>query len=345
MNALYEKENLSMLNLIKILILVSIVSNSVIAKEPDADDNLNKINQLTKDSFGVSIHALMYLSEVSQTSYLRLEYLEESQKLKYIIELESNGYVKMHKVKGLPDGTQKNEVFINIIPLFKGFDLIYSLQNMNKLKNKSLEEKLIEFKKINITKSFAELQLELEQHLKTIAQHNNEQEELISKAEQQLKDIDKKESKLTKETEETLDSNNDGVQDIFYEINDSGYIYLFDRNFDGKKDESWKYDLKDRLISGASDNNFDGVFETKFIIENGMIIKELIDSDQNGNIDTVTFYKSGISVYSEKYYPVSEAKNLAKIGKVTYEFGEISEPEVFTNTTVTEIEFQNERLK
>ncbi len=344
MNGLYEKENLSMFNLVKILILLCIVSSNLSSAELDVQKKLEEINQLSKDSFGISVNALMYLSEITQTSYLPFDFLEKNQKLKYILELDLNGYVKMHKVQGLPDGTQNNMEFVNIIPLLKGFDMIYKLQNMNHENSKNKQARIDEIKPISTIKPLTVLKYEAEQQLKTIEQQNKQQQQLLAKANQQLKHIENEKADLLEEEKKRLDVNNDGKQDTFYEISDTGYLYIIDRNFDGKKDECWEYDLDDRLISGVADNNFDGEYETKFIIKSGTILKQLIDTNQNGSFDVFIYYESGIAVLSEKFYPASTTETLAKIGKVTHGFGSISEKETFKTTTLTEVEFQNNRL-
>ena len=65
------------------------------------------------------------------------------------------------------------------------------------------------------------------------------------------------------EDEFIMDLNSDGTKDVFYEFDDSGYFELVDRNFDGRVDESIRYDKDNIILSSKIDEDFDGYLETK----------------------------------------------------------------------------------
>ena len=181
--------------------------------------------------------------------------------------------------------------------------------------------------------------------LKKIEQRNKDNDQQMETLKQQLKAIEKDADGIAAEEAERNDLNNDGAQDVFFEDEGDGYFVLTDRNFDGKIDDRWKYNLDDTVHSGKSDNNFDGVFETRYLMHNGFTHKELIDSDNNGIYDIYSKYESGVWRYSEKYYGTSKAGERARIGRVEMDLSKISGDEVFTETKISENEFQNERLK
>lgn len=106
---------------------------------------------------------------------------------------------------------------------------------------------------------------------------------------------------------EIIDLNGDGVEDVFIEYDDSGYYQLTDRNFDGRIDESSRYTLDHYVVSGSSDDNFDGIFETTIEYEHSLVTRVLVDTNNNQLIDLVHFYKDGLIVSSEKY--ISENSN------------------------------------
>lgn len=139
---------------------------------------------------------------------------------------------------------------------------------------------------------------------------------------------------------EKIDRNGDGQPDLFIEV-EGGFIYeLYDRDFDGKVDESWKYNSSDELISGKVDENLDGIMETLYLSKDHSIDKVYSDTNGNGIFDVYTKLDRGVMIYSEKYYGSNE---IPKIGKVYYEFGYPKNPEVFTETDISELDFQEAR--
>jgi len=92
----------------------------------DTQDIEGKVAELNAQSIrllGVSLNAVRYLVGASSDSYLLLSYLERSGEIGYVRELEAKGYVKVQIVQALPDGTQKNEKFLRVIPVGEGAEL------------------------------------------------------------------------------------------------------------------------------------------------------------------------------------------------------------------------------
>jgi len=137
-----------------------------------------------------------------------------------------------------------------------------------------------------------------------------------------------------------LDRNKDGKHDFFIESDDDFVFELIDRNFDGKVDESWKYDDNDNLVSGKVDEDLDGILETQYIQKNYSFDKVLSDTNKNGIFDVYTKLNYGVMVYSEKYY-FSNGK--AQIVKINYLYGYPSGPEKIVETTISEKEFEAAR--
>ncbi|MCO4775593.1 MAG: hypothetical protein KC446_06170 [Flavobacteriales bacterium] len=152
-------------------------------------------------------------------------------------------------------------------------------------------------------------------------------------------ELDQLQSKLVAD-EPNTDRNGDGKSDLFIEYED-GFVYeLYDRDFDGKVDESWKYDSNDILISGRVDDDLDGILETEYIYKDHSLDKMF--SDTNGNLisDVYTKLNRGVAVYSEKYYSSKEG---SRIGRVEYSFGYPDGPEKLVKTLISESEFENIR--
>lgn len=140
--------------------------------------------------------------------------------------------------------------------------------------------------------------------------------------------------------ENNVDRNGDGKPDLFVEHKD-GYVYeLYDRNFDGKVDESWKFDSNSNMVSGKVDENLDGILETEHLYKDYSLDKVLSDTNGNFIADVYTKFDRGVVVYSERYYSTA---NGAKIGKVIYSFGHPVGPEVLIETTISEGQFEDDR--
>ncbi len=300
---------------LRVVILISVFSTTVLAKDSDIENKINHLNKISTNTLGVSLNALNYLVDASKGTYVPLWLFEKTGKIKFIYELESAGYLEVNKRNGLPDGTERDEMFLNIVPVGKGIEIRKAMLSLRNSGNKSEDE----------------LKEEIQLLLKTL-------DKKLAVETRKIELIEAKEA-------EKLDLNKDGIQDVFYEDKDDSYYMLTDRNFDGEIDERLKYDLSDILLSGKADNNFDRVFETKYIIQDGFIHREFIDSDHNGIYDIYHKYEFGVLNFSEKYYGTSDSGTLSRIGMVKYKLNEISDDEVFIETKISESEFQEERLK
>jgi hypothetical protein len=103
-----------------------IASVSVSAGAADPKEIEKKVAQLNGHSMkllGVSLNALRYLVGAEPNSYLHLGHLEQSGEINFVRELEGKGYVKTQAVQALPDGTQRNERFLRVIPVGDGAEL------------------------------------------------------------------------------------------------------------------------------------------------------------------------------------------------------------------------------
>lgn len=301
--------------ILKVIILASIFSSTVLAKGSNIEYKVKHLNKISIDTLGVSLNALNYLLDASKSTYVPLPIFEKTGKIKFIHELESAGYLEVIKRKGLPDGTEQADMFLNIIPFGKGIEIRKALLSL----------------KIKGTKSEDEVKEEIQRLLKSL-------DKKLATETKKLELIEAKEA-------EKLDLNKDGIQDVFYEDKNDFYYMLTDRNFDGEIDEEWAYNLDDVLLLGKADNDFDGVFETKYVVQNGFVSKELIDSDQNGIYDIYHKYEFGVTSFSEKYYGISDSGTPSRIGMIKYALDKISDDEVFIETKISESEFQKERLK
>ena len=132
--------------------------------------------------------------------------------------------------------------------------------------------------------------------------------------------------------------NKDGIEDVKYEYDKTGYYELIDRNFDGKVDESLRYSLDHYLLSGTSDDDFDGVFETRLVVENSLISSVLVDTNNNQIVDLVFRYKNSLVQTAEKY---SIEYGTPVVARISYEFGYPVSHEKVEPSSMTELEFQH----
>jgi hypothetical protein len=140
------------------------------------------------------------------------------------------------------------------------------------------------------------------------------------------------------------DYNRDEKMDVFLIEEQSISIELYDTNFDGQTNESWRYNLEGVPISGNRDLDFDGKMETSVQLIDGSVSKELTDSDDNNYYDIVTVYRNGVVQYSERYY-VATANLSARIGRIDYEYGYPSGVERFEATEMKECDYSSFHAK
>lgn len=92
-----------------------------------------------------------------------------------------------------------------------------------------------------------------------------------------------------------IDYDGDGILDEKWTYKDNRPSKTeIDRNFDGKLDLIYFYDLKGWVKESKADDNFDGVFETRYTYKNGDIVRGYSDLNNDGKIDYITNYKHGV---------------------------------------------------
>jgi len=106
------------------------------ADPKDIERNVAQLNGESIKLLGVSLNALRYLVDADGNSYLLLSHLERSGEVAFIRELEAKGYVTVQTVQGLPNGGEKHEKFLRVIPIGDGVELqrcIIALQHNSAL--------------------------------------------------------------------------------------------------------------------------------------------------------------------------------------------------------------------
>lgn len=136
------------------------------------------------------------------------------------------------------------------------------------------------------------------------------------------------------------DLNGDGIIDITYEKDDSGYFEFVDRNFDGKIDESHYYDRSDIIIFSKIDDDFDGRLETNVFYKEGSVYRVAVDVDNDGLYEIFYFYNFGTLSESLRFY--EEDGN--KIEKVIFKFGYPEKIETLSDSQVSKSDFSGKYL-
>jgi hypothetical protein len=115
------------------LVIVLIAGFSSAAPAADPKEIQQKVVQLNAQSvklLGISLNALRYLAAADANSYHHLGHLEQTGEIKFVRELETKGYVKTQVMKALPDGTQRNETFLRVIPVGNGIEVQRSMTGL-----------------------------------------------------------------------------------------------------------------------------------------------------------------------------------------------------------------------
>lgn len=104
-----------------------------------------------------------------------------------------------------------------------------------------------------------------------------------------------------------IDYNHDGVLDERWNFSASGAFLgsTMDRNFDRKVDYKSHTNQKGEVISAESDDDFDGVFETKIQFKGGNSEYIDVDTDNDTLPNLKSYYKHGILVSTEYINPHS----------------------------------------
>jgi hypothetical protein len=105
------------------VLIAGFSANALPADPKEIEQKVSELNAQSVKLLGVSLNALRYLVSAEPNSYLLLWHLERTGEINYIRELEAKGYVKTQVVQALPDGTQRNEKFLRVIPLGAGIEL------------------------------------------------------------------------------------------------------------------------------------------------------------------------------------------------------------------------------
>jgi hypothetical protein len=94
-----------------------------------------------------------------------------------------------------------------------------------------------------------------------------------------------------------------------------------DRNLDGKVDYIAHFGERGAIEFAEADDNFDGVFESRFQFKSGNLEMAEVDTDGDGFRDLRTNYVHGVAVSTEYIYPptgLPQKIEYFKLGKITY---------------------------
>tara|TARA_B110001454_G_scaffold49701_2_gene48835 strand:- start:1058 stop:1615 length:558 start_codon:yes stop_codon:yes gene_type:complete len=148
-------------------------------------------------------------------------------------------------------------------------------------------------------------------------------------------------SVLADEIPRYWDFNADGKEDIWYEYSELSYLLNLDRNYDGVVDLHTQYDSHtDWPLSGASDDDFDGSFETRHAYKNGTIYAYLVDSNQDQCYDIVHYYHHEV-IFKSKRYENLKGKKIITIVNYKLDFPVSSETK---ETSITPCEFHKSEV-
>lgn len=106
-----------------LLMSVGVSTGAWAAESTEIERKVAELNTQSVELLGVSLNAVRYLVGADANSYLHLGHLEQSGEINFVRELEAKGYVKTQSVQALPDGTQKTERFLRVIPVGDGIEL------------------------------------------------------------------------------------------------------------------------------------------------------------------------------------------------------------------------------
>ena len=119
------------------IILAALISSLMLAsaaqaKEDDVISAVGALNEASIEWLGVSLGAISYLSQIEATSYMPKDYLSGSDKMPLITELENAGYIVIQERKGLPDGHEPENIFLNLRPTESGLKIIATIKVITK---------------------------------------------------------------------------------------------------------------------------------------------------------------------------------------------------------------------
>lgn len=94
-----------------------------------------------------------------------------------------------------------------------------------------------------------------------------------------------------------IDYNRDGVPDEEWTYTPAGTAKAVrgDRNGDGRHDVVTRFANDGAVAESESDDDFDGVFETRLTYEAGLVTRSDVDTDRDGVPDVRTSYRHGVA--------------------------------------------------
>ena len=108
----------------RIIVILAILATSAVARAADnfseTERKIAALNAQAFDSLGISLTALLLLTDASPTGYFLRDYLIESGKMEALKQLEEKGYVRLEVVDQLPDGRKLGK-HVRVIPTDLGY--------------------------------------------------------------------------------------------------------------------------------------------------------------------------------------------------------------------------------
>jgi hypothetical protein len=99
----------------------------------------------------------------------------------------------------------------------------------------------------------------------------------------------------TPSTEDGVDYDADGRNDIHYEYNGRAIARIdYDRDDDGHVDARWIFDFNGVEKEYDADDDFDGRFEWQGSVEDGEVVRNALDADGDGLPERVTHSRNGV---------------------------------------------------
>jgi len=104
------------------------------------------------------------------------------------------------------------------------------------------------------------------------------------------------------------------------ELVEDGSYELVDGDYDGKIDESHKYDVLGNLVFSKLDSDYDGYLETKVFFGDGRSTRSLVDTDKNGIFDLVFLYETNSKQQAIKFIKANEVSSNIQIYEMDFGF-------------------------
>lgn len=119
-----------------------------------------------------------------------------------------------------------------------------------------------------------------------------------------------------------IDFNDDGMLDEKWVFKDNRISRIeIDRNLDDSVDLIHKFDLRARIYKTEMDDNFDNIFESTITYRQGNPILQTTDTDQDGIIDSKSYFTDGVLTEFEIFGPTSSSprkKQQFKMNKLIF---------------------------